>query len=102
MYLRGDISILVPAVFRTIVAILTAPAVILIPHERHIPFFFPESSDPCQFLENVLLKIWKNQLKKPVKIQLFKMEGTALWSLIQMGSEETGNHLYLFKFDPDW
>ncbi len=27
MYLRGDISILVPAVFRTIVAILTAPAV---------------------------------------------------------------------------
>jgi hypothetical protein len=30
MYLRGDISILVPAVFRTIVAILTAPAVIII------------------------------------------------------------------------
>jgi hypothetical protein len=27
MYLRGDVSILVPAVFRTIVAILTAPAV---------------------------------------------------------------------------
>jgi hypothetical protein len=27
MYLKGDISILVPAVFRTIVAILTAPAV---------------------------------------------------------------------------
>ncbi len=27
MYLRGDISILVPAIFRTIVAILTAPAV---------------------------------------------------------------------------
>ncbi len=27
MYLRGDISILVPAVFRTIVAIFTAPAV---------------------------------------------------------------------------
>ncbi len=28
MYLRGDILILVPAVFRTIVAILTAPAVV--------------------------------------------------------------------------
>jgi hypothetical protein len=27
MYLRGEISILVPAIFRTIVAILTAPAV---------------------------------------------------------------------------
>jgi hypothetical protein len=27
MYLRGDISILVPAVFSEIVAILTAPAV---------------------------------------------------------------------------
>jgi hypothetical protein len=30
MYLRGDTSILVPAVFSEIVAILTAPAVIII------------------------------------------------------------------------
>jgi hypothetical protein len=32
MYLRGDISILVPAIFRTIVAILTAPAVYVYIH----------------------------------------------------------------------
>jgi hypothetical protein len=30
MYLRGDISILVPAVFSEIVAILTAPAVYVV------------------------------------------------------------------------
>ncbi len=38
MYLRGDISILVPAVFSEIVAILTAPVVVTVAEPLHLKY----------------------------------------------------------------
>ena len=59
MYLRGDTSILVPAVFSEIVAILTAPAVYLQFFSKNFfsvkPLYFDQNSLDCKFEHNFLV-----------------------------------------------
>ncbi len=65
MFVRGDISILVPDLFRSVVAILTAPAVHLHSHPTTLLYSHPSHSHPLSSFYYSLLSANHTSLFSP-------------------------------------